>query len=290
MLRHYGVTDLERTPELENAVFRIFLAQRRASADVAVVTAVLRRWLTEPPPGEPLRETSGLTLEHLIAATQLRFPAVSDLARSVVFRWFAQPMLRRSRAQVYAAVRKNLRYLDEHPQAPDRAQRIAAMVASSEPLVRLLGQRIGREGAGLGPMLEVLTRRYYGSKSLRDLRASEVASGTLVVAEHDDETGRYAVLTTAVDFTALGQAVRAIAEASPTDDLADDLVADIYLTWADQPDDADDMAARLREVLAAEPLPARLRRVTAIVAGRSGAVMHHHFTFRPGRPGSPRSG
>ena len=285
VLRHYGVTDLERTPELEDAVFRIFLAQRRASADVAVVTAVLRRWLTEPPPGEPLRETSGLTLEHLIAATQLRFPAVSDLARSVVFRWFAQPMLRRSRAQVYAAVRKNLRYLDEHPQAPDRAQRIAAMVASSEPLVRLLGQRIGREGAGLGPMLEVLTRRYYGSKSLRDLRASEVASGTLVVAEHDDETGRYAVLTTAVDFTALGQAVRAIAEASPTDDLADDLVADIYLTWADQPDDADDMAARLREVLAAEPLPARLRRVTAIVAGRSGAVMHHHFTFRPGPAG-----
>ena len=179
VLRHYGVTDLERTPELEDAVFRIFLAQRRASADVAVVTALLRRWLTEPPPGEPLRETSGLTLEHLIAATQLRFPAVSDLARSVVFRWFAQPMLRRSRAQVYAAVRKNLRYLDEHPQAPDRAQRIAAMVASSEPLVRLLGQRIGREGAGLGPMLEVLTRRYYGSKSLRDLRASEVASGTL---------------------------------------------------------------------------------------------------------------
>ena len=266
VLRHYGVTDLERTPELEDAVFRIF-HQRRASAIVAVVTAVLRRWLIEPPPGEPLRETSGLTLEHLIAATQLRFPAVSDLARSVVFRWFAQPMLRRSRAQVYAAVRKNLRYLDEHPDAPDRAQRIAAMVASSEPLVRLLGQRIGREGAGLGPMLEVLTRRYYGSKSLRDLRASEVASGTLVVAEHDDENGRYAVLTTAVDFLALGQAVRAIAEASPTDDLADDLVADIYLTWADQPDDADDMAARLREVLAARcHLPAWLRRVTAIVA------------------------
>jgi acetyl/propionyl-CoA carboxylase alpha subunit/acetyl-CoA carboxylase carboxyltransferase component len=281
VLRHYGVTDLERTPELEDAVFRIFLAQRRASADVAVVTALLRQWLTEPPPGEPLRETSGLTLEHLIAATQLRFPAVSDLARSVVFRWFAQPMLRRSRAQVYAAVRKNLRYLDEHPDAPDRAQRIAAMVASSEPLVRLLGQRIGREGAGLGPMLEVLTRRYYGSKSLRDLQASEVAGCTFVVAEHDDENGRYAVLTTAVDFLALGQAVLAVGELAP----AEEVVADIYLTWADQPDDPDAMAAALREVLAARPLPGQLSRITAIVAGRSGAVMHHHFTFRPSPAG-----
>ena len=276
VLRHYGVTDLERTPELEDAVFRIFLAQRRASSDVAVVTALLRQWLTEAPPGEPLRESAGLTLEHLIAATQLRFPVVSDLARSVVFRWFAQPMLRRSRAQVYAAVRKHLRYLDARPDAPDRAERIAAMVASAEPLVRLLAQRIGREGAGLGPMLEVLTRRYYGSRSLRDLRAVETDGCTVIVAEHDDETGPYTVLTTAVDFPALPQAVRACAELAP----AQDIVADIYLTWADQPADPDAMAARLREVLAARPLPAGLRRVTAIVAGRSGAVMHHHFTFR----------
>jgi len=124
----------------------------------------------------------------------------------------------------------------------------------------------------------VLTRRYYGSRSLRDLRASEVAGCTLVVAEHDDETGRYAVLTTAVDFPALPEAAAAIGELAP----AEDVVADIYLTWADQPDDPDAMAAELLEVLAARPLPAQLRRVTAIVAGRSGAVMHHHFTFRPG--------
>jgi acetyl/propionyl-CoA carboxylase alpha subunit/acetyl-CoA carboxylase carboxyltransferase component len=286
VLRHYGVSDLERTPALEDAVLRIFLAQRRAAGDVAVVTALLRQWLTEPPPGEPLRERAGLTLEHLVAATQLRFPVVSDLARSVVFRWFAQPMLRRSRAQVYAGVRKHLRYLDANPDAPDRAERIAAMVASAEPLVRLLGQRIGRQGAGLVPMLEVLTRRYYGSRSLRDLRASEAEGCTLVVAEHDDETGRYAVLTTAVDFPALPDAVRAIGELAP----ADDGVADIYLTWADQPDDPDAMAAELREVLAARPLPAQLRRITTVVAGRSGAVMHHHFTFRPGTELSEGSG
>ena len=288
MLRHYGVTDLERTPELEDAVFRIFLAQRRGATDVAVVVALLRQWLTEAPPGEPLRETSGLTLEHLIAATQLRFPAVSDLARSVVFRWFAQPMLRRSRARVYAAVRQHLRYLDAHPDAPDRAERIAAMVASSEPLVRLLGQRIGRPGAGLAPMLEVLTRRYYGNKSLHDLRVSEVDGCTFVVAEHDEEAGRSAVLTTAVDFPALPRAVRALDGLAPAGDVA----ADIYLTWDGQPDDADAMAAALRDVLAAQPLPAGraagrapLSRITAIVAGRSGAVMHHHFTFRPGPDG-----
>ena len=281
VLGHYGVTDLERTPELEDAVFRIFLAQRRAASEAAVVTTLMRQWLTEPPPGEPLRETVGLTLEHLVAATQLRFPAVADLARSVVFHWFAQPMLRRNRAQVYTSVRKHLRHLDTHPDAPDRAERIAAMVASAQPLVRLLGQRIGRPGAGLAPMLEVLTRRYYGNKSLHDLRASENEGCTFVVAEHHDETGRSAVLTTAVDFAALPDAVRALDELAP----ADDIVADIYLTWADQPDDPDTMAAELREVLAARQLPSQLRRVTTTVAGPSGAVMHHHFTFRPSSTG-----
>jgi acetyl-CoA carboxylase carboxyltransferase component len=245
------------------------------------VTALLRQWLTESPPGEPLLERAGLTLEHLIAATQLRFPAVSDLARLVVFRWFAQPMLRRSRARVYAGVRQHLRYLDAHPDAPDRAERIAAMVASAEPLVRLLGQRVGRPGARLEPMLEVLTRRYYGNRALRDLRASEVAGCTVVAAEHDDGSGGYTVLTTAVDFPALPEAVRAIGELAPPGGA----VADIYLTWADQPDDPDAMAAELRVVLAARPLPGQLRRVTAIVAGRSGAVMHHHFTFRPSSEG-----
>ena len=117
------------------------------TADAAVVSELLRQWLASAPPAEPLRERAGLALEHLIEATQVRFPAVSDLARGVVFRWFAQPLLRRNRARVYAAVRDDLRYLDRNPDAADRAERIQAMVASSEPLVRLLGQRIGRGAA-----------------------------------------------------------------------------------------------------------------------------------------------
>jgi acetyl/propionyl-CoA carboxylase alpha subunit/acetyl-CoA carboxylase carboxyltransferase component len=280
VLRHYGVEDLERTPGLEDAVFRIFLAQRRAAAGAAIVTSLLRQWLAEPPPPAPLLETTGLALEHLVAATQLRFPAVADLARSVVFRWFAQPVLRRKRAEVYAAVRKNLSYLDANPDAADRADRIAAMVASNEPLVRLLGQRVEHK-RGLAPLLEVVTRRYYGNKSLHDLRVSEVNGCTFVVAEHDDGTGRSAVLTTAVDLPALPDAVRAIDELAVTDGL----VADLYLTWDDQPDDPDAMAGALREVLTARQLPAQLRRVTTTVAGASGAVMHHHFTFRPSSTG-----
>ncbi|WLS43967.1 biotin carboxylase N-terminal domain-containing protein [Micromonospora profundi] len=273
-LGHYGVSDLDRCGDLEAAVFRIFLAQQRAAADATVIAALLRAWLRETPPEEALREPAGLALERLIAATQVRFPVVADLARGVVFAWFAQPLLRRNRARVYAQVRGHLRHLDAHPDAPDRAERIAEMVRSTEPLVRLLGQRLVRDHLDNTVMLEVLTRRYYGNRALTSVRTRDVEGCSFVVAERADSS----VVSAAVRFDTLGVALRGLAELAGGEDAVD---ADIYLGWENQPEDFDAMAAALLEVVTAHPLPAQVRRLTTTVAGRGGAVMHHHFTFRP---------
>ncbi|MFI5958098.1 carboxyl transferase domain-containing protein [Cryptosporangium sp. NPDC051539] len=283
LLAHYGVTDLDRTPELEAAVFRITLAQQRMSADVAVVSELLRQWLAGPPPVGAMREPAGLVLEHLVQATQVRFPTVSDLARGVVFRWFAQPLLRRNRAQVYAAVREDLRYLDHHPDAPDRADRIQALVASAEPLVRLIGQRIGRPGRDPVPLLEVFCRRYYGNRALSGITVLEVGGCRFVTAQHTAPDRVTRLVSTAVDFEALPSAVGAV-HALAADVPARGLVADLYVTWDDQPD-ADAMAVRLGELLCGDPQSAGVRRITITVAGAPGAVMHHHFTFRPSEDG-----
>ena len=281
MLAHYGVTSLERSPELETAVFRIFLAQQRMAGHAAIVSELLRQWLAAPP-AEPLRERAGLALEHLIEATQRRFPAVSDLARSVVFRWFAQPLLRRNRARVYAAVRADLRYLDSHPDAPDRAERIQAMVATAEPLVRLIGQRIERASGDHAPLLEVLTRRYYGNRRLADVTARDVAGRRFVTASYSGPGGATMVAATATDIAGLPGAIAALAEL-PGHAASAGLVADLYLTWAGQPD-ADGIAARLGELLEAGSLPESVTRLAVTVGGAKGAAMHHHFTFRPGAP------
>ncbi|WIX90753.1 biotin carboxylase N-terminal domain-containing protein [Amycolatopsis sp. DG1A-15b] len=280
VLAHYGVTDLERTPELEAAVFRIFLAQQRTAADVAVVSELLRQWLTGAPPAETLSERAGLTLEHLVEATQVRFPAVSDLARGVVFRWFAQPLLRRNRARVYAAVRTELSYLDQHPDAPDRAERIQAMITGSQPLVRLIGQRIGRPGRDHAPLLEVLTRRYYGNRRLSGVAVREAGGHRWLTAELNAPEGALPLVTTAVDIAALPDALRTLGEVA-----TEGVVADLYLRWEDQPE-ADAAAERLGALLAENPLPAGVRRVVVTVAGTGGAVMHHHFTFERDGSGS----
>ncbi|MGW9514129.1 carboxyl transferase domain-containing protein, partial [Embleya sp. NPDC055610] len=277
-LAHYGVTEPEPCPELEAAVFRIFLAQQRASADAAVIATLLRSWLREAPPDATLHEPAGLALERLIAATQVRFPVLADLARGVVYDWFGRPLLRRNRARVYAGVRKHLRHLDAHPDTPDRAERVAEMVRSTEPLVRLLGQRLVRDNLDNATMLEVLTRRYYGNKGLTDVRTREIAGCTFVVAERAGSS----LVSAAVGFEALGGALRGLAELAADGNPID---ADIYLSWENQPESADATAAALHEVVAAQPLPPRVRRLTTTVAGRGGAVMHHHFTFRPSDTG-----
>jgi acetyl/propionyl-CoA carboxylase alpha subunit/acetyl-CoA carboxylase carboxyltransferase component len=281
MLGHYGVTGLDRSPELEAAVFRIFLAQQGMTGNVGIVSELLRQWLASTPPAEPLRERAGLALEHLIAATQVRFPAVSDLARGVVFRWFAQPLLRRNRATVYAAIRGDLRYLDRNPNAPDRAERIQSMVASSEPLVRLIGQRIGRE-VDHTPLLEVMTRRYYGNRRLAGVVARDVGGCRFVTAEYGGSGGAILVAATATGPVGLPDALAAVAELAAQAP-AGGLIADLYVPGDGQPD-ADAIAARIGEFLAAGPLPAvadRITRITVTIAGTGGAAMQHHFTFRP---------
>ena len=170
-LAHYGVPGLERTPELEEAVYRIFLAHQRAPSQVLVVMALLDRRLQQAEAlPEPLRDEFHETLDRLIVAAQLRHPVIGELARSVRFRVFDQPVIEAARERVLAAARQELRYLAAHPDAPDRAERIDTMVSSPEPLIRLLAERIGGRD-GQAPLLEVLTRRYYKIRELEDLRS-----------------------------------------------------------------------------------------------------------------------
>jgi hypothetical protein len=133
-LAHYDVTDLERGPALEEAVFRIFLAQRTAS-DLVVVTTLLQQWMAQPPPVGDIAEQAREVLDRLVLATQLRYPLVGDLARSARFRWFEQPVVEAERSAVLAGVGAELMYLADHPDAADYRTRLDALAAIPELIV-----------------------------------------------------------------------------------------------------------------------------------------------------------
>jgi acetyl/propionyl-CoA carboxylase alpha subunit/acetyl-CoA carboxylase carboxyltransferase component len=286
-LAHYGVgEDLDPGPALEDAVYRIFLAQQRVGDQLPAVLALLDRWLTAPPPEGPVRAEVADLLDRLVLATQLRYPAVGDVARAVRYRYFEEPVVRENREVVLAAADRLLAELEEAGARGDSEaamRRVEQLVESPEPLIRLLGQRAERGTTVPDPVLEVLTRRYYRSRDLQNVRALLVDGHSCVTADYDLRGSRLhlvALMAPVEGLPALLEAVTRLAGDVPG---ARTLLADLYLSWPDRPADADVLAARLQELVAAlAPLPA-LRRVTVTVSTPAGNL--ETVTFRPGPDG-----
>ncbi|MBA3305706.1 MAG: ATP-grasp domain-containing protein [Thermoleophilaceae bacterium] len=277
-LARYGVHELERGPELEEAVYRIFLAHQRASSQVPAVMALLDRRLehAEALP-EPLREELHETLDRLIVAAQLRHPVVGELARSVRFRVFDHPVIERAREQVLAGVREQLGYLAAHPDAPDYADRIEGLVESPQPLIRLLAERIGG-GEGHEPMLELLTRRYYKVFPLEAVRSHVREGRQLLTARYAVDGRDVDLITTLTEASELRAAATAAA-ALAAEARGSEAVIDFYLAWNEPPPETDAMAAEVLAAIDAVELPPTVTRVAVAVSGRGGAEVHY-FTFR----------
>ena len=158
-LAHYGVADLDRDAELEDALMRIFIAQLRRDDVMPIVTSVLEGELPE----------SGLwdALERLIDATQRRYPAIASLSWAVRYSRFDRPHIERTRAEVSAAMRR----LSCGLTADSPADQVELLVSCPLPLVPILAETNQlADTDSPGALLTVLTRRYdviRGSSSRR---------------------------------------------------------------------------------------------------------------------------
>jgi acetyl/propionyl-CoA carboxylase alpha subunit/acetyl-CoA carboxylase carboxyltransferase component len=269
-LRNYDVTSLEAGPELEEAVYRLFLALQRMENQVPVITALLGRWLTADEVPAASTNTLGEVLERLIVATQVRYPVIGDIARNLRFRLFDEPQIRQSREQIYDSVRESLQYLADNPDASDYAGRIDALVATPALLIDLLAQHISNPG----PLLEIVTRQYYEIRALEDVKTFEQAGGQFVTGSYELAGKQLTLVSTVTDRERLPSTLRAVDSiAGPN---ADNLVVDIYLSWPDAPSNGDDLSAELRNVVAEHPSATGWRRATVTVVGRE----LHQVTFR----------
>jgi acetyl/propionyl-CoA carboxylase alpha subunit/acetyl-CoA carboxylase carboxyltransferase component len=284
-LVHYGVTDLERGPALEEAVFRIFLAQRTASD--LVVIPLLQHWMAEPPPVGHLADQAREVLDRLVLATQLRSPMLGDLARSARFHWFDQPAVDAERQVVLAGVGAELTYLTDHPDAGDYPARLDALATIPEQIVHFLAARIEHRLPEREPMLEVLVRRHYREYELHDLRALTAATRPFVVADYAlDERPTRLVTTVAncSELVASSDLVAAIDAQLQDAPAGHAVVVDLYLSWPDAPDSVTEVSQTLQRLLSALPFAQKVRR-TAIAVGPGVGPTVSYFTFRPGPGG-----
>ena len=270
-LRNYDVDTLDEPgPELEEAVYRLFLALQRMENQVPVITALLGRWLTAEEVPSASTSAVGEVLDRLIVATQVRYPVVGDIARNLRFRLFDEPQIRNAREQIYESVRESVQYLADNPDAPDYATRIDALVATPTLLIDLLAERISNPG----PLLEIVTRQYYEIRALEDVKIFEQVGGQFVTGSYELAGQQLHLVSTVTDRERLSATLRAVdAIAGPK---ANNLVVDIYLSWPDAPTDGDRLSAELRDVVAEHPSATNWRRATVTVVGRE----LHQLTFR----------
>ncbi|MEV6415273.1 carboxyl transferase domain-containing protein [Kribbella sp. NPDC051718] len=284
----YGVKDLDRSEELTDAVFRIFLAQQRTSPDVLLVTALLQQWLAGPLPASPLDTEANAVLDHLVLATQLRFPVIGDLARSVRFRWFDQPLVDQARAEVLSVVGDELAALALDPAASDYAERIEALATIPEQIVMFLAKRLTNGANGNEPMLEVLVRRHYLEHELHDLRNASVNGRAFTTADYTlDERPTHLVSTvgTVADLADLESGlVHDLTAEIAVRPAGHEAVADLYLSWPATPENQQEASDRLREIVAGLPFTQQVRRVAIAVAPGGGREVWY-FTYRPSSEG-----
>ncbi|MDR6863863.1 carboxyl transferase domain-containing protein [Phycicoccus sp. 3266] len=283
VLRHYAVDGLDRTPELEEAVFRVFLAQQRSAPEVALGTALLQRWIAEPCPEPPLDAAAREVLDRLVVATQLRFPVIGDLARSVRFRWFDQPLVDADRASVLGGVADEVAALEAMPEGPERAQRMDQLAAIPEQIVQFLSDRLERGVPRREPMLAVLVKRHYREHALTGLREVEVGERPYAVADYAlDGRPTHLVSTVGrVDELSPGSSlVEGVAAQLAERAEGHEAVVDLYLAWPDEPESPEDASARLAAALTGLPFAREVRRVAVAVCPGGGRPVGY-FSFRP---------
>ena len=283
-LAHYGVRTLERSPELEESLLWIYKSHQRLEQQIAPVLAVLERRLG--PVEAPAQESFRTLLDRMISMTRGLFPAVSDLAQEVRYRCFDQPLFERTRKQVYAQVEDHLAYLAADPEAPDRRERVRALIECPQPLVGLVSSRFaGAETAFRQLLLEVLTWRYYRIRTLTSFRSLTVDGQCCVSAEYDEKGKHVHVFTAHAEFPALSQTVRALAPLIEEVPANHDVVIDFYVWHSGWLDDAEATQQEVHSMLNQGGFPRSIRRIVVTVAGPGGG--HgiggvQHFTYRLG--------
>jgi acetyl/propionyl-CoA carboxylase alpha subunit/acetyl-CoA carboxylase carboxyltransferase component len=285
-LAHYGVQTLDRSPELEESLLWIYKSHQRVEQQVAPIVSVLERRLRRVQKASLQNDEAFRTLlDRMASMSNGLFPAVTDLAREVRYRYFDQPLFKWARKQVYEQVKAHLDYMAANPGATDRRERVRVLVECPQPLASLLSSRFAAADPALRMfMLEALTWRYYRIRNLTNFHTLAVGGQCYASAEYDHEGKHIHVFTTHAEYSHLSEAARTmfpmIAEV-PADH---DIVVDFYVFHSGRLGDPEVTQQEVRSVLDQAGFPRSIRRILVTVAGPGhgqGLTDRHQFTYRP---------
>jgi len=286
-LAHYGVLALDGSAELKETLLWICKSHQRMAGQTTSVLDILERRLRQAKvPGPAPSSAFRALLDRMIAMTHELYPAVSDLAREVRYRYFDEPLFERARDQVFTEATDNLKYLQEHPDAPDRRARLHALVECPQLLAGLFGAHFpSADNALRGTMLEVLTWRYYRNCSLLDTHSSIVDGHPYFSAQYDSEGTPTEIVAVYAEYARLAAAAHALSPMIAQMPRDHDVVIDFNVGHSAKLSDPDSTQQEVQAMLNQVVFPRAIRRIVVSVAGPSqgsrGSSLQH-FTYQHG--------
>ncbi len=289
-LAHYGIDSLERTPALEQACHRLFLAQQRIDSARDVIVAILDQRLEQADDlvgtlADDFREA----LDRLVVAVEGHDRNLADLAREVRFRYFDEPVVAAAQERVYAEMDRCIDSLTSDPEGGRREELMTAIVDCPWPLASRLST--GMRGAKLAAkrlLIEAMARRYYRVRLLERFEAAQLDGHDVLLTRYRFEGRERQLAAAHVELSDVGAVASAFARRAaglPNGALA---VLDLYTEHRDPAPSHAELAERLRRTLSGIPRPPALHRIVVAVAEpRRGPGMSaiDLFTFRFGPEG-----
>jgi len=285
-LAHYGVETLDRSPALEESLLWICKSHLHVEEQIAPVLALLERRLQRAEILMPQADASLRSLlDRMVAMSNGRFPAISDLAREVRYRYFDQALFEKAKKQIYERVEEQLEVMAANPDAPERHQQVQALVECPQPLVGLLSSQFASAAPAMQRlMLEAILWRYYRIRKLENFRCFEIDGRCHASAEYEYEDRRIHVLATHTEYSRLSEAVEAMFPLIAEVPAGHDILLDFYAWHSGSLGDPEVTQREIRAVIDRAEFPHPIRRIVVEVASSHhshGVGGMQHFTYRP---------
>jgi acetyl-CoA carboxylase carboxyltransferase component len=293
-LKRYGVTGLDRSEGLEQAMLWMFRSFSRVPEAAPYVAAILERRLAQATTRVPSadRETRQ-RLERLAAAAEGRQQLVADLARDVLFHWFDEPVLDAVTAEVAREMAEHLGALRADPSRTDRADRLDRLVWCPQPLRGMLLDAWLSAAEDTSPaaeafrtaLMEVYARRFYRIRELHGLDHSKPgAEVPLVFADYELQGLPVHLVVGYAPLADLPTLAAAVAEHLADVDPEREPVVDLVLWREDSMPPVDEMSRHVQALLEGCDFGRSLHRldltITSLAGRRPQRDRTQHITFR----------
>ncbi|HYN31739.1 MAG TPA: carboxyl transferase domain-containing protein, partial [Ilumatobacteraceae bacterium] len=298
-LERFGVHGLQRTPELESALYWLFRSLSRLGELSKVVIAILERRLANRDAlADVVDDAMRSRLDRLAAATHGRQQAIADLARDVRFHYFDEPPMEAAAAELYAEMSGHMAHLIAEPESSERADRVGRLVWCPLPMRSQLLACWGVDrpssdvnlSAARQLVMEVYIRRFYRIRDIGHIEFHEANGLQYATTDYRTDEHNIHLVVGYLPWASIPDWSNAIAAHLADVDPSKAVVVDL-VTWRDgaQPEiteTAAELASMLTTCGFGRPLHRLDVSVTSEIGAREERFRTQNVTFVGDRSGA----